>query len=51
MLELNCFCLGLRMTWLVLFIFTESLIHFSQTSIFWSSSLSTDFKQFGFWKE
>ena len=45
MLELNCFCLGLRMTWLVLFIFTESLLHFSQTSIFWSSSLSTDFKQ------
>ena len=27
---------------------TESLLHFSQTSIFWSSSLSTDSKQFRF---
>ena len=27
---------------------TESLLHFCQTSIFWSSSLSTDSKQFGF---
>ena len=28
--------------------YVESLLHFCQTSIFWSSSLSTDSKQFGF---
>ena len=47
MLELN-FCLGLKIRYLVFFILTYSSLHFSQTSMFWSSSLSTDSEQFGF---
>ena len=47
MLELNFFCLSLKMMEFVFFILTESLLHFSQTSIFWGSSLSTGSKQFG----
>jgi len=46
-LRLHFFCQGLKMRWVVFFTFTNNLLHRSQTSIFFSSLFSTEYKVFG----